>query len=166
MMKTHFVQLAEYNAWANARLYKAAAKLGSAAQHRDVGAYFTSLHGTLNHILVADQLWLARLQQKAPPHTTLDAIPHDDFGALHQARTTQDSETKAFIETLSDAEITSDFDYRDMGNTPRRLTRREILTHMFNHATHHRGQAHQSLCQLGITEPPALDLPYFLLGLD
>jgi uncharacterized damage-inducible protein DinB len=164
-MKAHFLQLADYNQWANARLYKAASTLSREAQHRDVGAYFTSLHGTLNHILVADQLWLARLEQNLPPHSDLDVIVHDDFGALQHARANQDSAAKAFIETLSDTDIAADFDYRDMSNTARRMTRREILTHMFNHATHHRGQAHQSLRQLGIIEPPALDLPYFVLGL-
>jgi uncharacterized damage-inducible protein DinB len=165
-MKAHFIQMAAYNTWANERLYKAAAGLGSEAQHRDIGAYFTSLHGTLNHILVADQIWLARLQEKSPPHKDLDVIPHDGFSALQNARNQQDLEARAFIETLSDTDVAANFDYRDMSNKPRCLTRREILTHMFNHATHHRGQAHQSLCQLGMIEPPALDLPYFLLGLD
>ena len=165
-MRTHFLQLAAYNAWANARLYTAAGSLGEAAIDRPLeGAYFGSLLGTLNHILVADRLWLARLEGEAQPHGRLDERPYGDYAALHRARIEHDARLPAFIGTLTTGEIEADLDYRDMGGTARTLPRRIILTHIINHATHHRGQAHHQLKQLGMDEPPALDLPYFVLDL-
>jgi uncharacterized damage-inducible protein DinB len=165
-MRTHFLQLAAYNTWANARLYQAAGSLGEAALNRPLdGAYFGSLLGTLNHMLVADRLWLARLEGEAKPHDRLDERPYGEFAALRQARVEHDARLPAFIDALTVAEIEADLDYQDMGGTPRRLPRRIILTHIINHATHHRGQAHHQLKQLGLNEPPALDLPYFVLDL-
>jgi uncharacterized damage-inducible protein DinB len=165
-MRDHFLQLAEYNRWANHRIYTAAGEFTEEMRHRDVGAYFKSLHGTLAHILVADQLWLARLHLDPPPFASLDAQPWADFAALSQAREVQDARSHDFISGLSAANIDAEFDYRDTSGTARKLPRRIILTHVFNHATHHRGQAHHILKQLGMDEPPALDLPYFVLGLD
>ncbi|MFT6662545.1 MAG: putative damage-inducible protein DinB [Maricaulis maris] len=164
-MRDHFLQLADYNAWANRRIYGAAREVGEDARNRDIGAYFGSLQGTLTHILVADHLWLARLMSQPAPHKRLDETPTADFEALWTARQEQDDATRGFIAGLTDAAIAENFDYRDMSGTARTLPRRFILTHMFNHATHHRGQAHHQLGQLGMAEPPPLDLPYFVLDL-
>jgi uncharacterized damage-inducible protein DinB len=60
-MKTHFVMMASYNAWANARLFRMAGALADELYRKEVGAYFKSLHGTLNHLLVADRIWMRRL---------------------------------------------------------------------------------------------------------
>jgi hypothetical protein len=62
LMKTHFVMMANYNEWANARLFRAAGTLKEALYRKEVGAYFRSLHGTLNHLLVADRIWMRRLK--------------------------------------------------------------------------------------------------------
>ena len=70
-VKAHFEQFAAYNRWANARLYHAALALSDADYRRDVGAFFKSMHGTLNHLLVADRLWLKRLTGKERTHATL-----------------------------------------------------------------------------------------------
>ena len=164
-MRDHFLQLADYNAWANRRIYDAAREIGAAARTRDIGAYFGSLQGTLTHILVADQLWMARLLAQPAPYARLDETPTDVFETLWAARRDQDAATYAFISGLDDAAIAAELVYRDMSEMPRRLPRRIILTHMFNHATHHRGQAHHQLTQLGLAEPPPLDLPYFVLDL-
>lgn len=164
-MRDHFLQLADYNMWANIRIYGAARAIGADARTRDIGAYFGSLQGTLGHILVADHLWMARLLDQPQPHASLDATPARDFDALWAARREQDAATRAFIAGLTGDEISATLDYHDMSGTTRSLPRRIILTHMFNHATHHRGQAHHQLTQLGMAEPPALDLPYFVLDL-
>jgi len=164
-MRDHFLQLADYNAWANRRIYAAARDVGEEARSRDIGAYFGSLQSTLAHILVADRLWLARLMSQPAPHASLDETPTADFEALWTARQEQDDATRGFISGLTDTAIAEDFSYKDMSGTDRTLPRRIILTHMFNHATHHRGQAHHQLTQLGLAEPPPLDLPYFVLDL-
>lgn len=164
-MRDHFLQLADYNIWANNRIHDAADRIGEAARRRDTGAYFTDLHGTLSHILVADRLWMARLEGRAQPHRRLDEVPYDNWGELRAARAGQDAATRDFIAGLSDGEIEDALTYSSLAGTEYALPRRTILTHMFNHATHHRGQAHHQLRQLGMDEPPPLDLPYFVLGL-
>ena len=135
--------------------------MGEDARNRDTGAYFGSLQGTLTHILVADHLWLARLMSQPAPHKRLDETPTADFEALWTARQEQDDATRGFIAGLTDAAIAETFDYRDMSGTARTLPRRIILTHMFNHATHHRGQAHTALSLLTGAEPPSLDMIWF-----
>ena len=164
-MRDHFLQLAEHGQWANKRLYDAAAELDDEQRNRDVGAYFKSLHGTLAHILVADQIWMSRLNHEPQPFDLLNTHLWPDFETLRQAREDQDQRAYSYISALSDDRITAGFDYKDMSGTDRHLPVRVILTHLFNHATHHRGQAHHILKQLGMDEPPAMDLPYFALDL-
>lgn len=77
---------ATYNGWANERLYAACAALGDADYRRDLGAFFRSVHGTLNHLLLVDRLWLERLRGLAPAFTSLDTELHGDFTALRAAR--------------------------------------------------------------------------------
>jgi uncharacterized damage-inducible protein DinB len=78
MMKSHFALLAAYNAWCNERIYAAAAQLSDADYRADRGAFFKSVHGTLNHILVADRVWLKRFTGQGEAPTRLDAILYDD----------------------------------------------------------------------------------------
>ena len=85
-MKAHFLMFAHYNAWANRRLYAAAGALADADRRRDAGAFFGSLHATLNHLLVTDVIWLARLRSIQGPPWGLDHIAHDDFADLTAAR--------------------------------------------------------------------------------
>ena len=73
-MKQHFMMFAAYNRWANARIYDAAAALPEEAFKRDVGAFFGSLMGTLNHILVADRIWLKRFTGEGEAPASLDTV--------------------------------------------------------------------------------------------
>jgi uncharacterized damage-inducible protein DinB len=82
----HARMFATYNRWANQRLYAAAAQLTPAALAEDRGAFFGSLLGTLNHLVVTDRLWLSRLEGESPRGTRLDAMPYEDFAALQAAR--------------------------------------------------------------------------------
>lgn len=161
MMKAHFSRFAAYNAWANTRLYDAAEALDPAARTRDIGAYFTSLHGTLNHILVADQVWMRRLTGEGPDPRELDEVTLPGFRALRRAREAEDARIKFYVDALDEADFGAMVDHANLAGQPQQLERGAILAHLFNHQTHHRGQAHQSLKQLGL-EPPALDLLYFL----
>jgi uncharacterized damage-inducible protein DinB len=157
-MSSHFTTMAEYNAWANARLYRMARQLPDEQYRRDVGAYFKSLHGTLNHILVADRIWMHRLTGVGDHPTKLNAVVFDDFRSLSVAREQEDQRIVRFVQGLSDAELEETWEYRTLNGTPQRQRRREILAHLFNHQTHHRGQAHAALTILGISEPDPLDL--------
>src|SRR6188768_2212563 len=97
--------MAEYNRWANERLYRMAGQLTDEQYRRDVGAYFKSLHGTLNHLLVADRIWLKRLTGTGTAPTRLDVILFDDLGELSQARRAEDERLSAYVEALTDEQL-------------------------------------------------------------
>jgi uncharacterized damage-inducible protein DinB len=157
-VKTHFVMMAKYNAWANARLFRMAGALRDDLYRKQVGAYFKSLHGTLNHLLVADRIWMRRLTGEGDQPDKLSAILFDDLPSLHAARVEEDSRIVGFVRGLEERDFEEVCDYRTLNGTPQRQRRREILAHLFNHETHHRGQAHAILTILGVSEPEPLDL--------
>jgi len=161
VMQSHFRMMAHYNAWANTRLYDAAATVDAEAYHAPRGAFFGSLHGTLNHILVGDRIWLQRFTGEGEVPTSLDAILHDDFAALRAARDEEDARIIAYVEGLDEAAFDSLFSYRTITN-PVDVTQPlgPALAHFFNHQTHHRGQAHCLLTQIA-GDAPSLDLIAF-----
>ncbi len=157
-MKTHFEMMASYNAWANARLFRMAGALADELYRKEVGAYFGSLHGTLNHLLVADRIWMHRLTGAGDQPGKLNATLFDDLSSLHAARVEEDSRILGFVQGLAEPAFEEFVDYRMLNGASQRQRRREILAHLFNHQTHHRGQAHAILTMLGVAEPDPLDL--------
>ena len=157
-MKTHFAQSAAYNRWANARLYDAALALDDAPYRRNVGAFFKSLHGTLNHLLVTDRIWLRRLTGEGEAPNRLDAILYDDRRALALARAAEDERILRYVAGLDDRELDAAFQYANTAGTPFAAKRGDVLAHLFNHQTHHRGQIHCMLTQAG-GKPHDTDLP-------
>jgi uncharacterized damage-inducible protein DinB len=105
LMKTHFHQMADYNAWANARLYRMAAALTDEQYRRDVGAYFKSMHGTLNHLLTADRIWLRRLTGTGDHPAALDAIVCDDLASLTTARQYEDARLIGHVQGLAETQF-------------------------------------------------------------
>jgi len=160
-MKSTFAMLAGYNAWANARVYDAAAQLSNAEYRADRGAFFKSMHGTLNHLLVADRLWMRRFTGEGDAPSRLDAILFDEFLELRAAREAEDKRIAAYIDGLTAERLPARFRYNTITN-PREIEQPlgPALTHFFNHQTHHRGQAHAILTGLG-REGPVLDLLAF-----
>jgi uncharacterized damage-inducible protein DinB len=160
-MKAHFEMMASYNAWANARLYDAVSSLPDEDYRKDLGAFFKSLHGTLNHIYVADVIWLARFRGQPNPPWTLDHIAHDDRRELRVRRDALDRDIIGYTGALTDRDFKQDFSYRTMIK-PKLVSQplSPALTHFFNHQTHHRGQCHTLLTQL-TSQAPVLDLIYF-----
>lgn len=157
-VKPHFQRMARYNRWANARLYDAAAKLPDALYRKDIGLFFKSVHGTLNHLVVTDRIWMHRLDGLGESPTRLNAILFEDFGALREARQAEDERIIGFVDGLSGSDLEAMRDYKTTKGVPHRDPLRGILAHLFNHQTHHRGQAHTGLSQLTGAEPPPLDL--------
>ncbi|MGU3541106.1 DinB family protein [Methylobacterium sp. A54F] len=154
----HMRTLASYNAWANARLYAAAATLPDALYRQEAGAYFGSLHGTLNHLLVTDRLCLRRLTGEGDAPNRLDVILFEHLDDLRRARVAEDARLEAYVAGLSPEALAATFDYATTSGVPQCQPRAEALAHLFNHQTHHRGQAHAILTRLGVAEPPSLDL--------
>jgi uncharacterized damage-inducible protein DinB len=159
----HFRRFAAYNAWANARLYDAATALKDTERKKDVKAYFRSLHGTLNHLLVADRIWLYRLTGEGEAPARLDTILYENFGDLRAAREAEDQRLMTYVTGLDSADFATVIRYGNTRGEAKELPLGVILAHLFNHQTHHRGQASHILRQLGVTEPPSLDLLYFAL---
>lgn len=160
-MKQHFMMMATYNQWANQRIYDAAADLDAAEFRHDTGVFFKSVMGTLNHILVADRIWLKRITGEGDAPTALDAIIHEDFAKLQAARAAEDKRIIQWINDQSDKALAGRFTYMtvtDMRTISQRLA--PALAHVFNHQTHHRGQAHAALTILG-RPSVTLDLVYF-----
>lgn len=158
-MLAQFQHFAGYNAWANQRVYGAAAKLTEEQVWRDVGLFFGSVAGTLNHILVADRVWMKRFTGTGEHPTKLDAVLHRDLGELRAAREAEDQRIIAYAAGLTAERLDETFTYRKM-TTPDIVTSKlwPDLLHVFNHQTHHRGQAHTGLSILTGEEPPSLDM--------
>lgn len=157
-MKSRFEQLATYNRWANARLYEAAMALPESDYRRDVGAFFKSLHGTLNHLLVADWIWMKRLTGEGEHPDKLNAIIHEDRKDLALARADEDDRIVGFVTSLDEAALAGILKYATTSGKAFEQPRADILSHFFNHQTHHRGQAHTILSICTGKEPPSLDL--------
>ncbi|WP_349433752.1 DinB family protein [Pararhizobium sp. A13] len=161
-MLDHYRMFAKYNRWANRLLYQAAGALTDAQYREDKGAFFGSLHRTLNHVLAADRIWMKRFTGTGEAPTSLDAILFDDLGSLSAARAVEDERIVAWINGLAEADLTSRFTYTPI-TIPEPVTQRlaPVLAHFFNHQTHHRGHCHMTLTALG--QPSlVLDLVYFL----
>lgn len=160
-MKQHFSMFAAYNAWANRLIYDAAATAGDVALWADAGVAFGSLGGTLNHMLVGDRLWMKRFTGQGDTAAALDAILFRDLGKLWDAREAEDERILRFVAELSAVDLAGRFSYltmTDMRTVSQRLA--PALAHLFNHQTHHRGQAHAALTRIA-GNAPALDLAYF-----
>lgn len=159
-MKSRYNMLAGYNAWCNRRLFDAAAKLSDADYRADRGAFFTSVHGTLNHLLLGDRIWMKRFTGEGAHPANLNAILYDEFAALRAARSAEDERIVDYIEGLSDAQLAGTIRYRTLVrpvDIEQQLA--PALDHFFNHQTHHRGQAHALLSAvLGNDATPSFDL--------
>jgi len=157
-MKPIFEMLAGYNEWANRRLYDAAADLADADYRADHGAFFGSVHGTLNHLLVGDRVWMHRFTGEGPSPTRLDEILYDDFVGLRAARRAEDARIMAYVASLAQADLDGTIRYRTISK-PADIEQelKLALLHVFNHQTHHRGQVHCLLTRI-TDAAPSLDL--------
>lgn len=157
-MKSRYTMFAGYNRWANERLYEAASFLTDADYRADRGAFFKSMHGTLNHILVGDRIWMRRFSAKGDAPDRLDAILYEDFTELRHARRAEDERIIRYIEGLGAAAFAEPLRYRTLSK-PADIEQElaPALDHFFNHQTHHRGQAHALLTAI-TGDAPSFDL--------
>jgi uncharacterized damage-inducible protein DinB len=160
-MKEHYTTFAGYNAWANRRLYDAAALLSATEYRADQGAFFKSMHGTLNHLLTTDRIWMKRFTGEGDAPDRLDAILHERLVDLRAAREAEDRRIVSYIDGLDEARLAGVIRYRRV-STPDEFVQKLMpaLDHWFNHQTHHRGHAHMILTSLG-KKAPELDLLYY-----
>ena len=165
----HVRLMAEYNRWTNRRLYEAAATLSPEAIAADRGAFFGSILGTLNHVAVADAIWLHRFDgpghwdrlreatEWLPRPTSLRETLAADLPTLRALRERIDGVIAAWCDELIFTDLDRVLVYRNMGGQPQQRQVGPLLSHYFNHQTHHRGQATTLLFQAGV-DPGATDL--------
>jgi uncharacterized damage-inducible protein DinB len=157
----HYQMFGRYNEWANARLYDAAAQLDREQYHDNRGAFFKSVHGTLNHLLATDWIWMQRFTGSGTAPDRLDAILFETLDDLRPAREAEDRRIVDFVDGLDDARIAGSIGYRRV-STPEVIEQplAPALAHWFNHQTHHRGQVHALLTGL-VGQAPELDLLFY-----
>ena len=150
--------MARYNLWMNERLYETCATLTDEERKRDVGAFFHSIHGTLNHILLADRSWMARFRGDSAGFASLDEELYADFSELRRERAQDDRRIMEWAAALDARDVMRPLSFRGI-TSPEQRTYPVwlVIAHFFNHQTHHRGQITTLLSQRGI-DPGVTDL--------
>jgi uncharacterized damage-inducible protein DinB len=170
--RSHVALMAAYNEWMNARLYAAAARLPAAELAADRKAFFGSIIGTLNHIVVGDTFWLKRFATHPSRHAaldpvralplpaSLDAVLFAELAPLLERRTLLDGVINALAAALTEEDLRHVLHYANTKGVAAQKPMSSLLVHFFNHQTHHRGQAtallHQAGQDMGVTDLLAL----------
>jgi uncharacterized damage-inducible protein DinB len=150
--------MAAYNRWMNERLCALCAGLPDEERRRDRGAFFRSIHGTSNHLLLGDRIWLGRFLGEPFPFASLDQELYADFAELRAERERTDREIEAWAASLGPADFEGTLRFTSVVNpAPRSFPFWVAATHFFNHQTHHRGQLTTLLMQAGV-DPGVTDL--------
>ncbi len=153
----YYTAMADYNQWMNQKLYSVCADIPDGDRQHDRGAFFKSIHGTLNHILIGDLIWLGRFTQQ-PFTAQLNGELHSDFNELWAHRSQLDQTIVTWAANLTPNWLDETLAYTNSSGVTRSLPHWLLVTHMFNHQTHHRGQLTTLLNQLGY-EPGLTDWP-------
>jgi uncharacterized damage-inducible protein DinB len=167
MIDTQYIRLmTRYSRWMNDNIYAACLRLPDTERKRDAGAFFKSIHGTLNHLALTDNIWLGRFRSEPFAFNTLADELHADFDALNAARQRTDAELEAVLLGMDDARLRERITYRTASppHSERTYPVGFIAVHVFNHQTHHRGQVTTLLKQAGV-DPGVTDLPW-MPGVD
>lgn len=156
--------MSRYNRWMNDKLYAVAATLDDAERKADRGAFFGSIHRTLNHLLVGDRVWIGRFTAAALQEgeigpggiRTLDQELYTDFAELRREREKTDVAIDEFVATLTGDTLAGNLRYTRRGAV-NEFPLWQAVAHLFNHQTHHRGQVTTLLMQAG-HDPESTDL--------
>lgn len=154
-------RMARYNRWQNENLYGAADQLDDADRRADRGSFFQSIHATLSHVLWADELWMSRLSDWTAPTGGSREVPlYDDWTDLKARRAAADNTFISWGDGLSQSDVDGDLEWYS-GTLKRGMTspRAICIMQVFNHQTHHRGQAHAMLTAAGVS-PDDTDIPF------
>ena len=160
-LRSYIVLMASYNQWMNAKVYEAAERLPPDELATNRKAFFGSLLGTLNHIVVADTIWLKRFAthpakyevleplRAMPAPTSLDQMLFSELAPMHKHREWLDKIIKEWAASLKDADLEHTLQYTNMKGITTHRNFAGLVLHFFNHQTHHRGQATTLLSQAG-----------------
>lgn len=154
--------LLDYHYWARDRLLDALEPLRPEQFTRDLGSSFTSIRDTVAHIYAAECAWYSRSQGESPSAPALDRFP--DPASIRRAWIEQERRTRLFLESLGEGGIDRVFEYKTMSGEAGTSSFWEMLYHLVNHASYHRGQVTTMLRQLGATPPRSMDAIRFFRG--
>ena len=158
---TNFQLLANFNTWANTKIFSSCKKLDDTEYKKDRKAFFSSIHGTLNHLLVVDRAYISRIEGKNHDLKSLDQILYENLFQLEEARIKEDKRLVDLVNNLSKESINKEITYKGFETGNQTYTINLVLITLFNHQTHHRGQIHNMLSQAGV-KPPQIDIPDFV----
>ena len=160
--QAHFQMLARYNAWATRKLFEHVDALPEADYRRECGLYFKSVHGTLNHLLVAEHtVWFDRFAHGVSNKATLDAEVETDRARLRERLQNATTRWAPLITSWGKQRFESTLDYTTTRGVPQSLPFASTLAHVFNHGTHHRGQITAAITAMGHA-CPEIDLVWML----
>lgn len=143
--------LACYNQWMNKRLYDVCSRLSDEERKQDRKTFFSSVHGTLNHLLLGDRIWLGRFENTPIPVESLAQELFSDFKQLWKERALTDERIIQWADGLSDTLLNGNLIYTSNVNPMVRTQKMAVaIIHFFNHQTHHRGQLTTLLSQCGL----------------
>ena len=157
----NFQLLANFNTWVNTKIFSSCKKLDDTEYKKDRKAFFSSIHGTLNHLLVVDRAYISRIEGKNHDLKSLDQILYENLFQLEEARIKEDKRLVDLVNNLSKESINKEITYKGFETGNQTYTINLVLITLFNHQTHHRGQIHNMLSQTGI-KPPQIDIPDFI----
>lgn len=158
----HIRLMARYNQWMNEKLYASAAELSTEQLEQDRRAFFSSILGTLNHLMIGDIIWLKRLSEHPQQHLTLnglrrrelpgtlDAPLYPSLLQMREARVELDETILTWCAELTEADLDHDLRFTSMNGQSSQKHFGSLLLHLFNHQTHHRGQVTTMLSQEGL----------------
>ncbi len=157
---SYYQLMAQYNLWMNQKIYAICLDIPDEKRKQDLGAFFKSIHGTLNHLLYGDKAWMGRFTNKPFLVNAIAQELYSDFDALKAEREKTDGEILQWSKHLDSKWLSQEFEYiSNVDNKHRVLPSWVLVTHMFNHQTHHRGQVTTLIKQLGY-EPGITDIPW------
>ncbi|HSC64707.1 MAG TPA: DinB family protein [Caldimonas sp.] len=153
-LRAYFASLARYHVWATTRLYEHVERLDDADYRKDVGLFFKSVHGTMNHLLVAEhEVWFPRFAAGVSNRVALDVELESDRTALRDRLLAAVPRWQALIAALDDGRFAGTLDYTTTKGVAQSLPFAPTLGHVFNHATHHRGQVTAAITAMGYPCP-------------
>jgi uncharacterized damage-inducible protein DinB len=160
-MKELLLQYAEYNVWANKLIIDAICQINASDLDREIVSSFPSVRATTYHTIGAELIWLQRLELLEHPYWFPDSF-RDIFSEACIIWQNTSSDLERFVSSQRDAALTHKCEFSDRKGTPYKMPVCEILQHVFNHSTYHRGQLVTMLRQLGATKIPATDFIGFV----
>ncbi|WP_137818291.1 DinB family protein [Pseudomonas sp. 2FG] len=161
LLASQLERLLAYHGWAYNRLLASLEALDEDGYRAPCGLFFGSVHGTLNHLAVADRIWLARVRREPPPFTRLDAEAVSERSALAGFLADGVHAWRALLSEQDDQSLGVPLAYQNMRGEPQLKPLADIVLHLVNHGTHHRGQISAALTAFG-QPAPVLDYLYFL----